>query len=392
MAGLSGDVPRVKARAPATRTGASLALHIDTSSVAGFAHLALDSPMIAPSADGSTGDAGAGACAGADAGAGAGAGAGGGAGAGAGAGEGAQAGGRVSTGGSSGVAIGPSPPLLGGEAPRPLPSPSAAPLAPMRRWVLSLKLLAPPPAAAVGAAVADAATGFVLALVAFEWDALAAAAAAAAPTASPLDACARAALEAAVATAAALAPRATAAALRPVDGVLLGDTPALRLVWRTVREAMGGSGASAGARAALAASDFRWACGGGGGGGGDGTGAGDAGAGADGAEGGPSVRAVAETLLAGVLADAFPPPAAGSFPAMALLRPDAPPPEGGMCTPTAAAFALALGDAPAPPAGLLPPRTLTALRDAANVRASTPGAARGEGGGSPLVRLLTWLG
>ena len=279
----------------------------------------------------------------------------------------------------------PSPRAAAAAAP-PLPAlpllpPCPPQLAPMEQWVVSLRRFPASAAAAaaagegyVGLAVADYATGYVLALSLHRLADVQGAAAAAAPAGDATPALVHWAFGEARSAAEVLAARMGApSGAWPSQGACLADTAALAGLWRSVGDALGhlwggaGAGAGGGGSAAaqrMASSDARWGCGegwveaavaggsGGGGGGGGGGGEEDA----------------MEQAPAAAAAAAAPPPTIPT-PALLALRP-------------AAAL-------PQPQPALA--RALARLLESANVRAAIPGMAARTGGGSPQIALLGWL-
>jgi hypothetical protein len=290
----------------------------------------------------------------------------------------------------------PPPPL-----PPPPPPPWAAPAPPLALWALSLKVLAPAPAAVVGAVVADVETGFVLAAVACPWGSLIAASSATSsaagegspdPAARAVEMLSRAVFDAALgamralaadagagrvaaaAAAGAPAPPLAPAPLAPAHGLVLCDTAALRAFWAALRGAR-----ARGAPGANVTTDWRWGCGGAGG---DAARGGDAAARGSGS--GPPLAPRAPP-------DAFPAPHLSPLPAMAFA-------ERGAVLSTlprlsaAAARALPSAGASWTDAADPPRALLVSVRDAHNVAAAAPaGGAGGAGGGSPLIAALTAL-
>ena len=276
-------------------------------------------------------------------------------------------------------------------APRQLPC--GAGQQPMQRWAISLRSFpAPPPArdgSLLGVAVADLATGFVLALSLHRLgDVLAAVGGGGGGSSEAPNALVHWAFAEARGAAEALGVRAgvpaAAASAWPCEGACLGDTAVLEGLWRSVGEALpqhcgaAGGGAAPLARSASAAaaqrmagSDARWACG--------------------------------EGWVDAPQALAHPPPARpppGEAEEDAMGQPP---------LPSAAAAAAATPVCLIPTSTLLalPPavrhrlralaplpataRPLARLLDSCNVRASIPGMAARTGSGSPQIALMGWM-
>ena len=276
-------------------------------------------------------------------------------------------------------------------------------LLPMQRWVLSLRSFphasGDPALGALGVAVADQATGYILSLalhsardVAAALAHLAAAsaacptaaaaaagAAAAAAPALPCDPCTaltHLAFGEARAAAEAMALRAGSAAQAwPGQGLCLGDSPATASLWRAVSDTLchmwGGAGAG-GLAQRPPSSDSRWACG----------------------EGWVEVEAAAEAPASAPAAVPVEPvedcmgggcdSSSSPAPPVQLLSAAL------FAGPAASALAQALSRAlPAPPPAISLP--LSRLLVSANVRASIPGMAARTGSGSPQIALLGWL-
>jgi hypothetical protein len=297
------------------------------------------------------------------------------------------------------------PPLLLPPCPR---------LAPMQRWAISLRLFPEAPAASGGSlagfAVADCATGYVLALSLRNFGGLQAALSRGGGASSAL---AHLAFHEARAAALALGLRtglsAEAASAWPGEGVCLGDTPALATLWGAVSDTLRGSistaaGAAAGSSARRAqhhlphpsnTSDARWTCGEGWEEPGNPTPAAAAAAAAVAAaqleeEGGGF--AAAPTAAATMVLEGGPSAPTSLAPLLPAAATVAVIPTSSLVTLQAGQFSQAL-------AAALPPqdtpqqlgRTLGRLTESCNVRAVIPGMAARTGSGSPHLLVMGWI-